>query len=89
MRDHYGNVYMDRLTTQLIRAVKAAPCSLRALAREAGVSHALLVMILGSERAATPAVAAKVAAALDQWGQRCHQAATQLRRAMTTTRGRS
>lgn len=79
---------MDRLTTQLIRAVKAAPCSLRALAREAGVSHALLVMVLGGERAATPVVAAKVAAALKRWGERCQRSAAQLRRATTDRRGR-
>ena len=71
----------DRLTTELVRAVRTAPCSLRALAREAGVSHALLVMILGGQRAATPAAATKIAAALDQWGERCRKAAAQLRRA--------
>lgn len=78
---------MDRLTAQLVRAVNAAPCSLRALAREASVSHALLVMILAGDRAATPVVTVKVAAALERWGARCRRAAEQLRRA-TTTRGR-
>lgn len=77
---------MDRLTAHLARAVKAAPCSIRALAREAGVSHTLLAMILRGERAATAAAAVKIAAALERWGERCQHGAAQLRRA-TTTRG--
>lgn len=63
------------------RALGLAPGSLRALAREAGVSHALLLMVCRGQRGATRPVMAKVAAALTRWAANCERGATALRRA--------
>ncbi len=65
----------------LKRALALAPGSLRAVAREAGVSHAILVMITEGERPATARVLGAVAAALERWGERCARAAAGLRQA--------
>ncbi len=72
---------MDRLTPAVARAITKAPCSLRRLAKEAGVPHVTLVWIVSGKRAATPAVALKVAAALDRWSARCGGLARGIRRA--------
>jgi transcriptional regulator with XRE-family HTH domain len=72
---------MDRLTTAVVRAIRAAPCSLRALAREAGVPHVTLVWIRSGKRTATPDVAAKVAAALARWSEHCASGARGIRQA--------
>jgi transcriptional regulator with XRE-family HTH domain len=72
---------MDRLTSAVIRALESAPCSLRALARTAGVSHVQLLHITQGKRRATPAVAAKVAEALDTWSTRCAEGARGIRQA--------
>jgi plasmid maintenance system antidote protein VapI len=71
----------DRLTETVTQAVRNAPCSVRALARQAGVPDSTLVRIVAGERAATPAVAAAVARALDEWGTRCGQLAKAIRQA--------
>jgi len=55
----------------LRRAIHRAPCSNRALAREAGVSHQMLAAIVAGRERATPRVARLVAAALDSWAARC------------------
>ena len=60
------------LDTALRRAIRRAPCSIRALAREAGVSHTTLSSIFAGTARATPNVAAKVMAALDYWSQGCY-----------------
>ena len=52
------------------RALEAAPSSDRALAREAGISPALLSMIRSGERAATPDVVAALADGLDRLSAR-------------------
>jgi plasmid maintenance system antidote protein VapI len=77
---------LDRLTESVTQAVRGAPCSVRALARAAGVPDSTLVRIVAGERAATPAVAASVARALDQWGAKCGQLARAIRQAQ---RGRA
>lgn len=64
----------------LRRALAQAPCSVRALAREAGLSPALLAMIASGERRLTPEAAEGLAAALDAWGERCVEAAALLRK---------
>ena len=69
----------DRLTQAVARAIRGAPCSVRALARAAGVPDSTLVRIVAGERAATPAVAAAVARALDQWSTRCGELARSVR----------
>jgi len=76
----------DRLTEAVTRAVRGAPCSVRALARAADVPDSTLVRIVAGERAATPAVAAAVARALDEWGAQCGQLARAIRQAQ---RGRA
>lgn len=70
---------MDRLTEAVSRALEGAPCSLRALARTAGVSHVQLLHIMQGKRRATPEVAAKVSAALDAWSERCATGARGIR----------
>lgn len=72
---------MDRLTDAVVRALGAAPCSLRALARTARVSHVQLLHLTQGKRRATPAVAAKVAAALDAWSADCARGAQRIRQA--------
>jgi len=72
---------IDRLTDAVTRAVRDAPCSVRALARAADVPASTLVRIIARERAATPAVAAAVARALEQWGTNCGQLAQGIRQA--------
>jgi len=77
---HIGKV-RENLTAAVLHALDAAPCSLRALARAAGVSHALLQQLRRGEFNATPAVAEKVASALDVWAGRCAGAARKVRAA--------
>jgi len=69
------------LRTALRRALAGAPCTLRELARAAGVAHSTLLRIQTGERPASPAVAARVAGALRTWGTRCTALADALERA--------
>ncbi len=66
------------LTTATRRALRAAPTSLRALAREAGVWHATLNRISRGELGASATVARAIAAALRRWGKQCLAAAERL-----------
>jgi transcriptional regulator with XRE-family HTH domain len=70
------------LDTVVRRALRRAPCSIRALARAAGVSHVLLAEIRRGRKAVTPRVARMVAAALEQWGTQCHVEAARVRTAV-------
>ncbi len=70
---------MDRLTQAVAQGIKAARLSLRLLARHAGVSHVQLFRIMRGERRATPAVAKKVAKALESYGKSLAQAAARIR----------
>jgi len=76
---------IDRVRKNLTRAVReaiaAAPCSERALARAAGISNVTLVQLRQGRFAATPALARKLAQALDRWGLACRSAAMALRAA--------
>lgn len=83
---HIAAMPSDRLTEAVTQAVLGAPCSVRALARAAGVPDSTLVRIVAGERAATPAVAAAVARALEEWGDHCRQLARSIRQAQ---RGRT
>ena len=78
---HIAAMQRDRLTAAVARAVRGAPCSVRALARAAGVPDSTLVRIVAGDRASTPAVAAAIARALDQWGARCALLARGIRQA--------
>jgi len=68
----------DRLTRAVVAAVRAAPCSLRALADAASVPPSTLSRIVTGTRAATPAVAAAVSRALRVWGARCDRLADRI-----------
>jgi hypothetical protein len=76
--DHIGKVG-DTLTREVLAAIATAPCSLRALAREAGVAHSLLIQVQQGAFRATPALAEKLAAALERWGTGCLDAARRVR----------
>ena len=83
-RDQTGR--MTLLSDAVRTAITDAPCSLRALAREAGVPHSTLSHLLQGEREATPEVAKKVAAALERWARSCARAARRIRRILDTAR---
>ncbi len=69
------------LDTVIARAIRRAPCSIRALAREAEVSHAMLAAIVTGHERATRRVALKVARALETWAARCAGEAAAIRAA--------
>jgi len=64
------------------RAIQRAPCSIRALARAAGVSHVMLAAIVTGRERTTPRVALKVAKALESWAARCSGEAAAIRKAV-------
>lgn len=70
------------LDAVLRRAIRQAPCTIRALARTAGVSHVMLAGIVSGRERATPRVALKVARALEQWATRCSTEAARVRAAV-------
>jgi len=74
----------DTLTRAVLAALEAAPCTLRALAREADLSHTVLVHIRAGKRAVTPALARRVAVALAGWGTRCQKSSDRITRAVST-----
>ena len=86
LRHHIDAMPTD-LTRQVQRAIAAAPCSIRALAREAGVSQSILVRVQSGEREATLAVAKSVERALTNWGRDCTKAAASLRTAIHRKEG--
>ena len=61
------------------RALEVAPCSLRALARKAGVPHSTLVLIRQGKRQPTQAVADALVDALVEWMGQCTEAASIIR----------
>ena len=77
-----------RLTDSVVKAVNGAPCSLRALARKAGVPPSTLSRIVSGEREATLDVAAAVADALERWAGDCGTLAHGIRQAARTERKR-
>ena len=74
------------LDTAVRRAIRGAPCSIRALAAIAGVSHGMLAKIVTGEERATVRVATKVAEALEQWGTGCLDEAARVRAAVRQTK---
>jgi transcriptional regulator with XRE-family HTH domain len=81
-----STTHTDRLADTVKMALKHLPGSLNALAKRAGVSQMLLWAILKGTRRVTPAVAAKVAAALEEWGEECRAAAQQCDRSARAIR---
>jgi hypothetical protein len=55
---------------------------MRALARTAGLSHAMLAAIATGRERTTPRVALKVARALERWAARCDGEAAAIRAAV-------
>ena len=70
------------LDAALRKAIRHAPCSVRALARQAGVSHVMLAGIVAGRERATTRVAKAVAKALDSWAARCAKDAAAVRAAV-------
>ncbi len=70
------------------QAIADGPCTLRALAREAGLPIARLVRIRQGKATATPEVAARIASALKRWGKRCDRSSTRIRTALQGRQGR-
>lgn len=91
--DKLSRVRAD-LTRVVLRAVESAPCSTRALAKAAGISHGLIHHIQRGEIHVTPEIAGRIAKALEQWGTACTAAARKVRAAARRvptprTRGKS
>ena len=82
--DHIGR--MTNLTRTVRRALLAAPCSTRALARAAGVPHSTLVSICADDpakhREATRALAHSVMLGLRAWASTCQQSADAIERTL-------
>ena len=70
------------LVSVLKRAIRRAPCSIRALARTAGVSHVMLAAIVTGKERVTPRVAMLVARALEKWSAECAGEAAAIRAAL-------
>lgn len=82
VRDHYGNV--ERTSAVLRRVLDESPGSIRELAREAGVSHALLLAVRDGQRRLTPETREAVVTALQRWAERCEDLAEALEAADLT-----
>jgi len=74
---------MYHLEEAVRRALGELPGSLRAIAREAGISHSLLIRIRNGDRAATREVAEALADALGRWADRCSSAEGLLRHSLS------
>ena len=81
LRQHNVAMPQDRLSAAVARAIREAPCSVRALARAADVPASTLVRIVDGERAATADVADSVARALEGWSGSCAKLARGIRQA--------
>lgn len=67
------------MTQELIREVlEQSPASIRALAREAGLSHVHLLEVRDGERRLTPDVARRLSEALQRWATTCEDLAARL-----------
>ena len=72
---------MPAKTRALRKVLREAPCSMRALARAAGVAHQNLVLARDGLRPVSDAMAASVAAALRTWADTCDRLADEMERA--------
>jgi hypothetical protein len=64
------------------RAIRRAPCTIRSLARTAGVSHVMLQGIVAGRERASVRVALRVARALERWAVRSSTEAARVRAAV-------
>jgi hypothetical protein len=78
---------MDPLSAAVAQALQQAPCSVRALAREAGVPHSSLVRIQAGQLRATTELAEAVAKGLRRWGDRCDRLAGAIEKAAKWPKG--
>ena len=60
------------------RVLKEAPGSIRELARQADVSHALLIRVRDGDLRLTPETVEAIVAVLRTWEDRCHELADAL-----------
>jgi hypothetical protein len=74
---------MDPLTKAVQTAIQHAPCSMRALAKQAGVPHSTLVRVNNDEMPASRVVAGKVMLALEQLVVCCNMGILPLNAALT------
>lgn len=81
-RHHIGAMTQRKLTQAIQAALRAAPCSMRELAKQAKVPHSTLVRIAKGERLATVEVAKRVGRALHVWGDRCLKQVQRVERAV-------
>lgn len=86
VRDQYG--HMKDMRVVLRKVLDETPGSIRELAREAGVSHPLLVAIRDGDRRLTPETQEALAAALRRWAERCEGLAEDLEAAEAQTSDR-
>ncbi len=70
------------LDTVVRRGIRRAPCTIRALARDAGVSHVMLQGIVTGRERASERVALSVARALEKWAAQCIDEAAAIRAAI-------
>lgn len=84
---HHNGASMDPLSAAVTRALHEAPCSVRALAKEAGVPHSSLVRIQAGQLRATSEVAEAVAKGLRRWGDRCSRLAGAIEKAAKWPKG--
>ena len=76
---HSYDAMTTKLTKDVQAAIERAPCSVKKLADAADVPQSTLSRIKDGILGATPDVAAKVAKALERWGNDCHKAANRIR----------
>ena len=72
----------EALDTAVRRAIERAPASIRALAREAGVSNVMLQGIVSGRERASSRIALRVARVLERWAKLCGTEAASVRRAV-------
>ena len=83
---HIGAMNQGQLTRRVRAALRAAPCSIRELAKQAGIPHSTLVRIAREERLATVDVAERIGKALAVWGNRCLREAKRVQNAVDSYR---
>lgn len=76
------------ISASMRNALDSLPISVNALAKKAGVAQPVLWRILNGERRATPAMAVKIADALESLGRDVTAAARALRRDIRTQGGK-
>lgn len=79
---HIVHMASPKLVKAVQAALRASPVTLRELARRAGLSPSLTAYMKRGKRAATPAVAARLASALEGLAKEAAEGAKAIRRAL-------